>query len=43
MASASMDAGSAGQAQVNLSICKGAAMGDHDPDEHLIIALMMAA
>ena len=43
MASASMDAGSAGQAQVSLSICKGAAMGDHDPDEHLIIALMMAA
>jgi len=43
MASATMDAGSAGQAQVSLSICKGAAMGDHDPDEHVVIALTMAA
>jgi hypothetical protein len=43
IASASMDAGSAGQAEVSFSICKGAAMGDHDPDEHVVIALMMAA
>ena len=43
MGSASMDAGYAGQAQLSFSICKGAAMGDHDPDEHVVIALMMAA
>jgi len=43
LASATMDAGSAGRAEVNLSICRGVAMGDHDPDEHLIIAFMMAA
>jgi len=43
VASANAAAGSAGQAQVNLSIFKGAAMGHHDPDENVIIALMMAA
>ena len=43
MASAVAAAGSAGQAEINLKICTGVAMGDHDPDEHLIIALMLAA
>ena len=43
MASATMDAGSAGQAEITLKICTGVAMGDHDPDEHVVIALMMAA
>jgi len=43
MVSVSMTTGRAGETKAILPICKGSAMGDHDPDEHTIIALMMAA